>query len=89
MPNAQANSDDLHAFADRLAHCAETVGGEVDSTAAAFSALGDTWQDEKRAQFEEVFSDLCGCIQRLRDACDDQVPYLHTLASRLEDYLNS
>jgi len=88
MSRVEASPEELHSFAGRLSQCAENVGGEVEATSAAFNALSDTWRDEKRDQFEEVFTDLCNCIRRFRDVCDEQVPYLHSLAARLEDYLH-
>ena len=86
MSQVMANPEELRAFAHRLGQCAENVNGEVESTAAAFDALSDSWNDQKRAEFEEVFQALRDCIIRFKDACEDQMPYLMALADHLEDY---
>lgn len=65
MSRVEASPEELHSFASRLSQCAENVGGEVEATSAAFNALSDTWRDEKRDQFEEVFTDLCNCIMKI------------------------
>lgn len=86
MSQVQANPEELRAFAARLANCSQAINEEAEGTAAAFSSLGDTWNDAKRSEFEEVFEELLSCIRRFHDACEDQVPYLQNLASHLEDY---
>ena len=53
---------------------------------AAFAALGDTWNDAKRAEFEDSFEELKACIQRFAAACDEQVPHLRRLADHLDEF---
>lgn len=86
MSQVMANPEELRAFARRLGQCAENVGDEVESTAAAFDSLSDSWNDRKREEFEEVFFALRDSIHRFKDACEDQIPYLLALADHLEDY---
>ena len=89
MSQVHANPDDLRSFASRLQTCEETIEDEATATSAAFAALGDTWNDAKRVEFEEAFDELRECIRRFTAACDENVPYLYRLADRLDDYANA
>lgn len=86
MSQVHADPDALREFASRLAACEENIEGELSATSAAFFALGDTWNDAKRAEFEESFRELCECIRRFSEACNEQVPHLHRLADRLDEF---
>jgi hypothetical protein len=55
----------------------------------AFASLGDTWQDEKRARFEEGYNALVQQLHKFNTNAEEQVPYLTALAMRLRDYLQS
>jgi uncharacterized protein YukE len=87
MAQAIADPEELDRFASELASYCETLCSETGRIQGCFSSLGDTWQDEKRAAFEEQFNELVGQISRFEESCDDYVPFLHSLAERLRDYL--
>ena len=89
MSQVHANPDDLRSFASRLQACGEAIEEEATATSAAFAALGDTWNDAKRVEFEEDFEELCECIRRFTTACDEHVPHLYRLADHLDDYDNA
>ena len=86
MSQVHADPDALREVASRLAACEENIGEELSSISAAFAALGDSWNDSKRVEFEDSFNDLGECIRRFMDACDDQVPYLRRLADHLDEF---
>lgn len=86
MPQVHANPDDIRDFANRLQACGEAIEEEITSTSAAFAALGDTWDDAKRVEFEDSFEELKACIQRFSASCDEQVPYLLRLAEHLDEF---
>ena len=89
MPQAIGDPDELDRFAQSLTHFIDTLNEAVNGLNQSFSALGDTWQDEKRARFEEDYSALLQQLSAFELNATEQVPYLHTLASRLRDYLQS
>lgn len=89
MAQAIADPDELDRFANELASYRDALGSETGRIQGCFSSLGDTWQDEKRTAFEDQFNELVGQISRFEEACDDCVPFLHSLAERLRDYLQS
>lgn len=89
MPQAIGDPEELNAFANVLSQFIENLQTETNGLKGHFSALGDTWQDEKRAKFEEDFNALVAQINQFGETCNEYVPYIQTLAARLQDYLNS
>lgn len=85
MSQVHANPDEIRDFAARLQACDENISDEISTTSAAFAALGDTWNDAKRAEFEEAFNELCEGIRRFSAACEEQVPHLIRLADYLDE----
>ncbi len=86
MSQVHANPDEIRNFAARLQACGENISEEISATSAAFAALGDTWNDAKRSEFEDSFEELKACIQRFSAACDEQVPHLCRLADHLDEF---
>ena len=89
MPQAIGDPDELSKFANQLAEYLNTLDTETSNLRSNFETLGDSWRDEKRAAFEEQFTALMAQIEQFKSSCDEQIPYLHNLAERLRDYLNS
>lgn len=89
MPQAIGDPDELDRFAQSLAQFIDTLNEAVNGLNQSFSALGETWQDEKRATFEEDYNVLVQQLSNFEANASEQVPYLHELASRLRDYLQS
>ena len=86
MSQVHANPDEIRDFAAQLRSCGDNISEEIAAASAAFAALGDTWNDAKRTEFEDAFNDLKACIQRFSSACDEQVPHLIRLADRLDEF---
>ena len=89
MPQAVGDPDELMKFANMLAQYISTLETETGNLAGGFANLGDTWQDEKRAAFQEQFEALMAQIAAFKTSCEEQIPYLQNLAERLREYLNS
>jgi len=89
MSMAKGDPDELERFAASLNSFLETVNDATNSLNNSFGALGDTWQDEKRAQFEEEYNALIKQLTVFNENASEHIPYLRTLASRLRDYLQS
>lgn len=87
MAQAIGDPDELDRFAQSLTHFIDTLEDAVNGLNQDFGALGDTWQDEKRAKFEEDYSVLLQQLAVFKSNTTEQIPYLHSLASRLRDYL--
>ena len=89
MSQAIGDPDELDHFAQSLTQFIETLNEAVNGLNHSFGTLGDTWQDEKRANFEEEYNVLLQQLAHFEANAAEQVPYLHALASRLRDYLQS
>ena len=89
MPQVFADPEELKNFANRLDQYITTLETETGNLAGGFANLGDTWQDEKKAAFEEQFTALMVQIDAFKASCEEQVPYLRRLADILIDYKNS
>ncbi len=89
MPQVIGDPEELMKFANMLTQYISTLETETGNLAGGFADLGDTWQDEKRAAFEEQFTALMAQIDSFKASCEEQVPYLQRLAAALIDYKNS
>ena len=89
MTQAIGDPEELERFAHSLQQFVNTLNDAAGNLHEAFASLGDTWQDEKRARFEEDYNALVQQLHHFNASAEDQVPYLAALASRLRDYLQS
>ena len=89
MAQAIGDPDELERFAHSLQQFIDSLNNAVGNLNGAFTSLGDTWQDEKRARFEEDYNALVQQFHQFNTSAAEQVPYLAALASRLRDYLQS
>jgi uncharacterized protein YukE len=89
MAQAIGDPEELERFARSLQQFTDSLNDAVGNLNGAFASLGDTWQDEKRARFEEEYNALVQQLHQFNVNAVDQVPYLTALASRLRDYLQS
>ena len=89
MAQAFADPEELERFAHSLQQFIDSLNDAVGNLNGAFASLGDTWQDEKRARFEEDYNALVQQLRQFNSQAEEQVPYLTVLASRLRDYLQS
>ncbi len=89
MAQAIGDPEELERFAHSLQQFIDSLNDATGSLSNAFAALGDTWQDEKRAQFEEEYNVLVQQLRQFDSNTSEQIPYLLALAARLRDYLQS
>lgn len=89
MAQAVGDPEELERFARSLQQCVESLNDAVGTLNGAFASLGDTWQDEKRARFEEDYNALVQQLRQFDANASEQIPYLTALAARLRDYLQT
>jgi uncharacterized protein YukE len=89
MAQAIGDPEELERFAHSLRQFVDSLNDAVGNLNGAFAALGDTWQDEKRAQFEEEYRALVQQLRQFDSIASEQIPYLTALGARLRDYLQS
>lgn len=89
MPQAIGDPDALERFAQSIGQFVESLNEATNSLNQEFGSLGETWQDEKRSQFEDQYAVLLQQVAAFEASASEHIPYLLTLASRLRDYLQS
>lgn len=89
MSKAIGDPDELDRFGYALSEFVETLNEALGSLNHSFSTVGESWQDEKRARFEEDFNLLMQQLSRFESCAAEQTPWIHALASRLREYLQS
>lgn len=87
MGRAIGDPDELERFAHALQQFLDALNSAVENLNHAFTALGETWQDEKRARFEDDYNALVQQLKQFDANASEQIPYLVALAARLRDYL--
>lgn len=86
MSNVVNNPEELDGFANQLQHYLETLAEETGRISGAFSQMGNVWQDEKYAQFEEAFQALVSEMNAFQDRAEEHIPHLHKMAEVLREY---
>lgn len=89
MAQASGDPEELERFARSLQQFVDSLNDAVVNLNGSFAMLGDTWQDEKRAQFEDDYTELIQQLRQFDSKASEQIPHLQALASRLRDYLQS
>ncbi len=89
MAQAIGDPDELERFAHSLQHFVDSLNDAVGNLNGAFASLGDTWQDEKRARFDEDYHALVHQLCQFNTNAEEQISYLTALAARLRDYLQT
>ena len=87
MAQAFADPEELERFAHSLNQFIESLNDAVGNLNGSCASLGDTWQDQKRAQFEEDYKALVQQLHHFNVNAEEQVSYLIGRASHLRDYL--
>jgi uncharacterized protein YukE len=89
MAQASADPDELERFVHSLQQFVDSINDALGNLNGAFASLGDTWQDEKRAKFEEEYNLLAQQLRQFDSNVSEQIPYLASLAARLREYLQT
>lgn len=88
MAGVYATPEELDRFTGTLESYLNTVESETNRLKAAFSELGDSWQDQQRQSFEEKFRQLINAFSSFEQDAEEQIPYLRQLAENLRTYLS-
>jgi uncharacterized protein YukE len=89
MAQVNINPDELEQFIYELYNYLETLQNATGRLNHSFETLGGTWQDSKRAQFEETYRELLQVLRTFENNANEQIPYLKKLVSIQRDYQNT
>jgi uncharacterized protein YukE len=80
------NPDEVELFVREIINFLETQQQATNRLNHAFDTLSNTWQDEKRIQFEETYRELLQILSRFENTSNEQVGYLKSLISIQREY---
>ena len=86
MAQVNINPDELEQFIRELHNYLEILQNATGRLNHSFETLGGTWQDSKRAQFEETYRELLQVLRTFENNANEQIPYLKKLVSIQRDY---
>lgn len=86
MAQIIVNPDELRNFAAALEQYVTNIDEETGRIGSAFNVLGETWKDDKHAQFENDFNELQAQITAFKNMASEYAPYLYSLAASLDPY---
>jgi len=86
MAQVNINPDELEQFIYEVHNYLETLQSATGRLNHSFETLGGTWQDSKRAQFEETYRELLQVLRTFENNANEQIPYLKKLVSIQRDY---
>lgn len=86
MAQAIVDPEELERFALSLNQFIDSLNAAVGNLNGAFASLGDTWQDQKRAQFEEDYNVMIQQLHQFNVNAEEQALYLIQRASHLRGY---
>lgn len=87
MAQAIGDPEEIRRFSNTLEHYLNTVEEETGRLNSAFEQLGESWQDQQRASFEETYKQLINALQNFKENASEQIPHLRTMAEDLSTYL--
>ncbi len=89
MNQVIGDPDELDTFAHSLQSYLDQINEATGQLNQQFGALGETWQDSNREQFEEQFEELLTQLAGFSSNAAEQIPHLQVMAAKLRDYLQS
>ncbi len=87
MAMAIGNPEEIIEFSNVLEHYLSTIDDETGRLNSAFQQLGESWQDQQRAAFEEKYNQLLSALASFKENATQQIPHLRTMADDLSTYL--
>ncbi|MDU2568998.1 MAG: WXG100 family type VII secretion target [Veillonella sp.] len=87
MAQAIGDPEEIRSFSNALEHYLNTVEEETGRLNSAFEQLGESWQDQQRASFEETYKQLINALHNFKENASEQIPHLRTMAEDLSTYL--
>lgn len=87
MAQAIGDPEEIRNFSNVLESYLNTVEEETSRLNSAFEQLGETWNDQQRASFEDTYSQLINALQIFKENASEQIPHLRTMAEDLSTYL--
>jgi len=83
------NPEEIDVFINEIRVFLETLNSSTNRLNQAFETLSSSWQDRKRAEFEEEYRELLRVLKMFEHNSEEKIQHLSILSQKAKDYLNS
>ena len=83
------NPEEIDVFINEIRVFLETLNSSTNRLNQAFETLSSSWQDRKRAEFEEQYRELLRVLKMFEHNSEEKIQHLSILSQKAKDYLNS
>jgi len=83
------NPEEIDVFINEIRVFLETLNSSTNRLNQAFETLSSSWQDRKRAEFEEQYRELLRVLKMFEYNSEEKIQHLSILSQKAKDYLNS
>jgi len=83
------NPDEIDVFINEIRSFIETLNSATNRLNHAFETLSSSWQDRKKAEFEEEYKELLRVLKIFENNSEEKIQHLSILSQKAKDYLSS
>jgi uncharacterized protein YukE len=89
MSQVFVNPEEIDVFINEIRIFLDTLNSATNRLNNAFENLSSTWQDRKRAEFEEEYRELLRVLKMFEESSEEKINHLAVLSQKAKDYLGS
>lgn len=89
MARVYNNPDSMERFANDLGRFVDEMQNALNALNGAYAALGEDWQDNKRAEFDENMIEISHSIAKFSEYANESIQYILHKAAKLREYEGS
>ena len=83
------NPEEIDSFINEIRAFLDTLNSATNNLNNAFENLSSSWQDRKRAEFEEEYKELLKVLKMFEESSEEKINHLAVLSQKAKDYLSS
>jgi len=83
------NPEEIDVFINEIRGFLDSLNSSTNRLNHAFETLSSSWQDRKRAEFEEEYRELLRVLKIFENNSEEKIQYLSMLSQKAKDYLSS
>ena len=83
------NPEEIDVFINEIRIFLDTLNSSTNRVNNAFENLSSTWQDRKKAEFEEQYRELLRVLKIFEESSEEKINHLTNLSQKAKDYLGS
>jgi len=87
MAQVFVNPEEIDVFISVLYGYLEDINNSTGNVKMAFENLTNTWQDDKKIEFEEEFNELLNFLNHFTEKAQDKIVHLQRLSEAAKNYL--